>query len=151
MDILCIYFFFPSSFEVKLHQKLWLLALTDAKANASVVMITIKLSGSLNKISSTPLGTIQTRTNLSSWVRPRGYMIRVSPGERAPWIPPLWFSLMEKSRDVRGLGTYSFLGLPEASLILRSGKLNPSTNKENHKRILRVIVAKPANPGRRER
>lgn len=113
-------------------------------------MITIKLSGSLNKVSFTPLGTIQTRTSLSSWFRHRAYVFRVSPGERAPWIPPLWFSLMEKSRDVRGLGTYSFLGLPEDSLILQSGKRNLSTNKVNRKRILCVIVAKPANPGRRE-
>lgn len=74
----------------------------------------------------------------------------VAPGERAPWIPPLWFSLMEKSRDVRGFGAYSFRGLPEASLILRSVKRDPSTNKWNQERIPRVIVAKAANPGKQE-
>lgn len=42
-----------------------------------------------------------------------------SPGERAPWMPPLRFSVKTKSREVRGLGTYSFLGLPEESLILQ--------------------------------
>lgn len=52
----------------------------------------------------------------------RLFIFWVSPGERALWIPPLWFSLMEKSRDVRGLGMNSFLGLLEVSLILQSGK-----------------------------
>lgn len=50
-----------------------------------------------------------------------GFKLWFLPGERAPWIPPLWFSLRVKSRDGRGLGTNSFLGLAEVSLTLQCG------------------------------
>lgn len=50
-----------------------------------------------------------------------GFKVWFSPGERAPWIPPLWFSLREKSRDWRGLAINSFLGLAEVSLTLQFG------------------------------
>ncbi len=63
-----------------------------------------------------------TRTSFWSCFWATRLVFWVSPGERALWMPPLWFSLMEKSRDVRGLGANSFLGLVEASFILRSGK-----------------------------
>lgn len=73
----------------------------------------------------------------------------VSPGERALWIPPLWFSLMEKSRDVRGLGRNSFLGLTEVSLILQSG--NTEHIDTQRVRILRAIVSTSNNVGSRKR
>lgn len=90
------------------------------------------------------------------------YIINLPGDLEGPLRPilPLWFSL--KSTDVRGLGTYSFLGLEEVSLILKFDKrdkecktlkvtpffLNRNENMTIHKNIKNEYLYKQSDISR---